>query len=711
MKTQAIGYRLSAIGLNAIGYSLFSIGYSLFQLSNDLVAQEYPKTPPPPGPLVAAPFPPFRETVLPNGLRLLVVESRKQPIVSLSLNFPAGSISDPAGKEGLADMVAGLLTKGAGNRTAEEVAEAIEGAGGVLTASAGADFLSINSTVLTGSLPLAFELLADAVMRPRFAETELTLLRLQTLSGLQVALTQPEEIANRAFRRALYGDHPYARSTTQASARAITRDDLVALHRDRLRPAGALLVIAGAISPEEAQRLAARAFEGWTGPAPAAISSAAPRSPGKTELILVHRPGSVQSNIVVGNLTYLPNDPRLYAAAVANQVLGGGASSRLFLILREEKSWTYGAYSRYSRRKGVGYFAANSEVRTEVTDSALREMLHQMRRIRSEPVPAAELAAAKGALVGRYPLIIETADQVAGVVAEARLYGLPPDFVQTYRVRLGRVSAAEAQATAQSTIHPDSLTIVLVGDGTKMYERIKDIAPVTLLDPEGNRLTPEDLQPKAAALDLDLGALVARRDSFTIMVQGNPFGWQTSVLEPTPEGYRYTETVRLGPVVDQTTTLELDKAGGMRSVKQTGKVQGQDVTIDVQYRDGRAVGTARTPDPRTREIQSVTIDTALVTGTIDDNAIQALVPALRWAPGARWTMNVLSAGQGQIKVWTLSVSGTEILTIGGQAVEVYRTDLAGGAAPLTLWVTTQAPYRLIKIGVAGQPVEFVRVGR
>lgn len=673
------------------------------------LAQDFPKVPPPPGQLTPAPFPPFQEAVLPNGLRLLVVENHKQPIVSLSLAFQAGALHDPAGKEGLADMVAGLLTKGAGSRTAEQVSEAIEGAGGSLSAGAGADFLALTSTVLTPSLPLVFELVSDAVIRPAFAEKELALLRTQTLSGLQVALTQPETIADRAFRQALYGDHPYARSTIPAAVQAITRDDLVAFHAARIRPGGALLVLAGDVTLAQARQLAARAFAGWTGAAPVAAAPKAPPAARPTGLLLVHRPGSVQSNILVGNLSFLPSDPRLYAATLANQVLGGGAASRLFMTLREEKSWTYGAYSRFARRKGMGSFQASSEVRTEVTDSALREILRQLRRITSEPVPPAELNAAKGTLTGSYPLTIETADQVAGAVADARLYGLAPNYVQTYRVRIGAVTGAQMQAAARSTIRPDSAVIVVVGDGAKIYERLRDIAPTRIVDAEGKPLSPADLQPKVMALDLDLGALAARRDSFTVSFSGNPIGWQRGLLERTPDGYRYTEDTELSGFLRQTTVLELDARGGMKSIKQTGKQMGQDASVDVVYAGNRAKGTANTIDPQTRAPKKVTIDTAVTVGTIDDNAFQAILPALKWAPGARWTVNVLSAGQAEIKPWTLSVAGTETVPVAGKPVEAFRAELAGPPVPLVFWVSTASPHVLLKIAITGQPLEFNRV--
>ncbi|HSE52047.1 MAG TPA: insulinase family protein [Gemmatimonadales bacterium] len=674
-----------------------------------LPAQGYPKTPPAPGPLTPAPFPPFRESVLPNGLRLLVVESHKQPVVSISLSFPAGASVDPAGKEGLASMVAGLLTKGAGRRTADQISDAIEGAGGSLSAGAGADFLAINSTVLTPSLPLAFELLGDAAVRPTFPASEVELLRTQSLSGLQVALTQPETIADRAFRRAIYGAHPYSRSELPASLKAITRGDLVRFHRTRLRPGGALLVVAGDITLAEARRLALRAFQGWTGVSAAIAPFPTLPARARTELLLVHRPGSVQSNIVVGNLTYPATDPRTYAATVANQVLGGGAASRLFMTLREEKSWTYGAYSGYVRRKGMGNFSATTEVRTEVTDSALRELMRQLDRIGSETVAAAELDAAKGSITGSYPLSIESADQVADAVANARLYGLPADYVQTYRVRIGAVTAEQVQAVAKATIRPRAAAIIVVGDGAKIYDRIKDIAPVTIVDPEGKTLTPDDLAPKAVRVDFDLAALAARRDSFVVRFNGAEAGWMRGVLEKTADGFRYVEDTRLGAFVVQTTTLDLDASGAMKSVKQVGKVQGQDAAIDVSYAGGRAKGTASAPDPQTGQIKRITLDTALVAGTLDDNAVQAMIPAFRWAPGAKWTFNVLSAGQGEIKPWTLAVTGTEQVTVGTGQVEAYKAELSGPSAPLIVWVSTAAPHLLLKIAIAGQPLEFTRV--
>ena len=664
-----------------------------------------PASPPPPAPVKPAKLPPFQSAVLPNGVRLLLVESHEQPVVSMSLSFPAGHRYDPAGKEGLADMVAGLLTKGAGTRGAEQVAAAIEGVGGSIGASAGPDFLTVRADALTPNAALAFGLMADAVIRPVFAESEVSLLRTQTLSGLQLELSQPASLASRYFAREVYGTHPYARRAVPKSVEAITRDDLVRFQRLRLRPQGALLVLAGDLNLATARQLAASALAGWTGAPPAAQPLPAPPARAKTDILLVHRPGSVQSNIVIGNTTFLPSDPRAYALTVANRVLGGGASARLFSILREQKSWTYGAYSDFTQPKGIGAFHANTEVRTEVTDSALREMMTQLRRIGAEPVPAAELAASKDALVGSFPLTLQTADDVAGAVANARLLGLPADYVATYRTRLAAVAPAAVSAAARSAIRPGGAVIVVVGDASKLYDRLRTIAPVRLVSVDGSPIAPADLAAHAAALPIDASKLVARRDSFTVMLQGRPFGFQRGVLETTADGLRYTEETSIPAAgVQQTTTLLMNANGEMRQVTQSGKAQGQDSRIDIAYSGGRVKGSATTPGQG--GAKTIAVDTTVAAGTIDDNAVAALLPGLPWAAGAKWTAPVFASGQGASTQMTLAVTGEESVTVPAGTFAVYRAELSGGPQPVTFYVTKASPFRLVKVAIAGTPIEM-----
>ena len=622
----------------------------------------YPTTPPPAAALTPAQFPPFQEARLANGLRLVVVESRDQPVVSLSLAMPAGSAYDPPGKEGVADMVAGLLDKGAGQRTAEQIAAEIEGVGGSLGAGAGADFLTASATVLTPNADLAFSLLGDVVMRPTFPEKEVELARTQTLSGLQLQLSQPASLATRFFNENLYGQHPYARASRPESVRGITRADLVAYQQARLKPQGALLVVAGDISLAEARQKAERAFAGWTGAAPQAAAFPAPPQRTRTEILLVHRPGSVQSNIVVGNTTFLPADPLRYSTTVGNQVLGGGSDSRLFMILREQKGWTYGASSGFSRPLGVGSFQASTEVRTEVTDSALVELMTQLRRLRTETVPATELDAAKNSLVGRFPLTIETTQQIAGQVANAMLYGLGTDYLHGYRQRLAAVSAADLQKGIQAAVRPDSALVVVVGDGAKIYEKLRAIAPVRMVNAQGDAMTPDDLAGKAAAVALDASRIVAGRDSFVVMLQGNAFGYQTHEVARTADAVTVTNTAVLGPLGTQTTTITMSPTLEMRRVVQTGKLGGRDVGVDVAYAGGRAKGSAMSPQP-TGEVKSVTIDNEVPAGVIDDNAVATLLPALAWAPNAKFTLPVFASGNAQMQPLAVSVAGVEAVTV------------------------------------------------
>ncbi len=674
-----------------------------------LVAQDpYPTEPPTPAPLEPAQFPPFQEATLANGLRLVLVESHRHPVLSLSLAMPAGSSHDPAGREGLASMVAMLLDKGAGERTAEQIAAAIEGVGGALGAGAGADFLTVSTTVLSPNADLAFDLLSDVVTAPTFPASEVELARTQTLSGLQLQLSQPASLASRFFNQALYGEHPYARSATPASVRSITRDDLVAYQQARLRPQGALLVIAGDITMAEARRQAEAAFGAWTGAAPAVASRPAPPARARTEIVLVHRPGSVQSNIVVGNTTFGPDDPLRHATVVANRLLGGGADARLFMILREEKGWTYGAYSNFSRPLDVGSFLATAEVRTEVTDSALVEMLTQLRRLRDEPVSAAELEAAQSALVGSFPLTIQTAQQIAGAVSNAILYDLGRDYLSTYRTKLAAVTAADVARAAKAAVRPDSALVVVVGDGTKLYDRLAAIAPVRIVSPEGDALQPGDLTATASAVALDPRRLVAGRDSFAVMLQGNAFGHTVTDVARTADGWTITQTSVLGPIGSQETTLTLDERLGMRAVKQTGKLQGMDTRIDVAYANGRATGSAATPQP-TGGVKEVAVDVEVPAGALDDNAIATLLPTMPWAAGAKFTIPVVSSGQGTLQPHTFTVAGAESVTVPAGTAEAWRIEVTGGQVPVTYWVEQAAPHRLLKIAPAGVPLEMVRV--
>ncbi|HWC72655.1 MAG TPA: pitrilysin family protein [Gemmatimonadales bacterium] len=682
---------------------------ALLLVATSLAAQEpFPTSPPQPARLRPLQFPPFREEALPNGMTLLLVENHEQPTLSVSLSFRAGTYYDPVGKEGLAALVAELLTKGTPNRDADQLAAQIEGVGGSIDASAGDDFLTISADVLSDHADLAFTLLGDVARRATFPAPELELARTRFLSSLAVELSQAENVASRAFLRELYGTNPYGRNPTPESYKAITRDDIVNFAKRRLRPGGSLLVIAGDITFPKARELATGAFGSWSGAAAGSSSAAAPPTKRSTDILLVNRPGSVQANIVVGNTTFLPTDTGYYPARVVTHVLGGGSDSRLFTILREQKSWTYGSYAALRRYRGLGYWNATFEGRTEVADSALAELLAQIDRIRTQIIPDSELNAAKGFLVGSFPLTIETPRQIAQVVSTARLLGLGSDYLQRYRNRLANVTGSRARAAAQRIYKRNALTIVVVGDAKTLYDKLKVIAPVRLVDVEGNAIDPADLTPTAAPVVLDRTQIVPRRDSLQVLVQGNVAGSRVSSVEAAGDSIVYTEVTSIPMAgLQQRSVVVLNADLTMRRSDQTGTVQNQQTTTHLDYTAGglHVKGSSMAPQPSGTP-KSFTVDTALAPGTIDDNALRLVLAALPLQQGKTFNLNVFSSGEGTTKLVTVKVGDVEQVKVPAGTIAAFRLELSGMQLPLVMHVSQQAPRRLIRIEPTGAPVVF-----
>jgi hypothetical protein len=448
----------------------------------------------------------------------------------------------------------------------------------------------------------------------------------------------------------------------------------------------------------------ARHFAGWEGVPPAPTPAAAPPVRRATDVLLVHRPGSAQANIVVGNTTFGPADTGYYAARLALHVLGGGADSRLFLLLREQKGWTYGSYAGLQRYRGLGHWEGTAETRTDVADSALAEMLAQVDRIRTQAVPDSELANAKGYLVGSFPLSIETPDQIASQVARVKLLGLGADYLQLFRERLSAVTPQRARAAAQRVIRRNALSIVVVGDAAALHDRLKAIAPVRLVDADGKPLAVGDLTPEARPLGLDPSQLVARTDSFRVLVQGNPFGTQTGTLRRAGDSLIYDETMSLGPMGQQQTTVVLDAGDlSVRQVDQTSAFGPQRGEVHLRYAGGRVQGSAVVPQ-RDGQPKSFTVDTAVAAGTYDDNALPVIIPALPLAAGQTFAVNVFSSGEGQTKLYTLKVSAPESVTVPAGTFQAYRVDITGGQAPVQMFVSNETTRRIVKIAPVGAPL-------
>jgi zinc protease len=654
----------------------------------------------PPAPLAARPieFPPFRELALENGLRVIVVEHPGQPLANVNLYIRSGGAAESAELAGLAGMVAELVTKGAGTRSASEIAETIEGVGGQLNSGAGNDWLTISASVLSDHLPLAFELVSDVALRPTFPEQEVTVTRRRTLSGLQAQLGQPGAIAQRQFLRDVYGPHhPYGISAIPGTVQAISRDDLVRFHGDHFAADNALLVVSGVVDAGAVEALARRHFGDWRRGAPTPAALPQPPVREATHIALVHRPGSVQSNIRVGHLAIRPDNPDYFPLTVLNNIVGGGTDARLFQILREERGWTYGAYSELTRPLDIGYFMAQAEVRTEVTDSALAEMLNQLHRIRDEQVPPDEFEGAKSFLAGSFPLRIETAGQIAGQIAQARLLGLPMEYVSEFPQRIMAVTPADVQRVARQYVRPDQASIVVVGDAREILPMIEPIAPVTLYDVEGALLDPEALEVQAVTERYDGSRLEAGQRAYRFLVQGNPMGTVTEVLAREGDEWVATSTTAAAGMSQQAVT----RFSAVDLAAISSVTTGANMQAELRAVDGRITGHLELPaqmgGPRD-------IDAEVPAGTLLPGMDGYVLAVADLAEGRSMTLPVLDVMSGAVTSVTFRVTGVEEVTVPAGSFASYRVEMTGGSQPMTLWVRQEAPHIMVRQEFAAAPV-------
>jgi zinc protease len=670
---------------------------------------QYPTSPPAAAPLRPARFPAFVKRRLPNGVNVIIVEQHKQPVVTLTLATQAGASYDPADRAGLSDLVADLLTKGTKSRTADQIAAQVEGAGGSIGAYADNDFLRITVSALAEKLPQAMDVLADVVTHSTFPATEVDLSRTRALSSLQLELSEPGSIAQRVFRHEVYGDQPYGRNYTPPSLRAITRDDVLAFFNAHIKPAGALLVVAGDVNPATVQRLAARALAGWRGGSPPPAPAPAPPERPATEIVLVHKPGAVQSNILAGFGFITPRDSAVYPLTVMNKILGGGTDSRLFLILREQKSWTYGAYSRFTRPRGTGMFFANAEVRTPVTDSALAELFHQLDRMRNEAPPDSEVATAKNYLVGSFPLSIQTPEQIANAVASARLLGLPDDYVPRFRDRLAAVSAAELAAADRRYLTTDHMVVVVVGDATRILDGVKKLGPVRIVDVEGAPLTEAALTARPSAIQWAPDRLVPGSFAFRVLVQGNPMGQASHAIARDTAGgrqvLRLTASTTIGSFVQENDSILMDAASlAPIRIRQSGTAGGQQESIALDY-DGMHV-KGHVHVPQRTGVRDADVDTTLAAGTLDEVQVTPLLLALPLARGGRWALSAYAGSDGVVQSLAVSVTGDSTVTVPAGTFDCWKVEVTGGQVPLVLFITKAAPYTLVRWALVGPPVAF-----
>lgn len=432
----------------------------------------------PPAPLTRKElqFPAYEVRTLKNGLQVIAVLQHEQPIVSMRLLIGAGSAHDSVEQLGLAQLLATLLDQGTTTRNAKEIAETIDTVGGAIGVGAGADLSFVNVVVMKDSFELALDLLADIARNPAFSSAEISRQRQRILSGLQVALDDPSYIADTVFAHLVYGLHPYGQlsSGTPESLASISRDDLLAFHKTYYAPNTSLLAIVGDLTADEAFDGAARVFGDWESkeiPELILPDSVLP----KRRLVVVDRPGAVQTEIRVGHLGVPRQNSDYIALDLATRILGGEGSNRLHRILRSERSLTYGAEANMHAWRYGGDFQAETNTRSEATAEVVRLIIEEFWRLQQQRVDPRELGEAQNYLSGSFPLQIETPNAIAMRVLDNLFYKLDLSELSTYQERVNVVTVDDIQRVARDYLMPDRLSMVLVGDADTFVDDLPNI--------------------------------------------------------------------------------------------------------------------------------------------------------------------------------------------------------------------------------------------
>jgi zinc protease len=441
--------------------------------------------------LLKVKLPKAEETTLPNGLQIVLLHSTKVPTFSMQMVLLSGGLSDPSDYHGLASFTAALLREGTAKRTSKDIAEQTDTLGATLTAGAGLSSLTsvVSTSGLVETIDQTLDIFADVILNPAFPKNEVEKYKARTLPQLQFLRSNPQFLAQEQLSRAIYGDHPGALVVPPlASVKRISSEDLAKFHATYYRPNNAILAVVGDITMKELLPKIQRAFGDWKKQDVPATNIPAAPSQGNARIFLIDRPGSVQTVLQLGNLAIERTDPDYFAVLLANRILGGGPAARLFLNLREDKGYTYGAYSSFGGTKYRGTWVSSSEVRTEVTDGAMHEFMYELKRLRDEQVKQDEMDSAKRSIVGGFALSLEQPQTLLQNIITQKLYNLPADYWDTYPQRISALTAEDIQRVAQKYLDLDHLQIVAVGDASKTRDVLAKYQTVQVYDADGKPL-------------------------------------------------------------------------------------------------------------------------------------------------------------------------------------------------------------------------------
>ena len=456
------------------------------------LAQQLDRSKPPaPGKLPELRVPTWTTSKLANGAQLIVSERKGLPLISFSITFVGGTRQfEPADKTGVAGFATSMLREGTKTRDGEALALALQLLGTNVGAGVGAESGSISFQSTTDKFAPTLEILADMLLNSTFPAPALERLRAQRLVQLAQANAQPGTIGSRVYSRVLYGaDHPFGRTATEATVKAVTRDDVVAFHNTYFKPGRAIVTVVGDVNAATVKATLDKALAGWTaGGDKPDFKYPTPPDPKPTTIYLVDKPGAAQSVFNIGLPGPPRNTPDYMALEVMNFILGGHFQSRLNANIREEKGYSYGVGSGFSFGKGPGPFTTGGDVVSDKTDAALVEFMKELRGIHGgRPITDEEMKTAKDSLIQGLPDRFSSLAAIGSSILNLYLNDLPMDFYQNYPKAISAVTKDDVLRVAKKYVDLEHLNIVIVGDRKSIEGPLKatGIAPIVILDAEG----------------------------------------------------------------------------------------------------------------------------------------------------------------------------------------------------------------------------------
>ena len=414
-------------------------------------------------PAARAAGPVVERTTLENGLRLVLSQQRSVPIVAMNCIVDGGARVDPPGKAGLASLTGSLLSEGTKGRTSEEISRLIDSLGGSFDTGTSSDWVLASAAVLSRDFATGVDLIARSLREPTFPPEEVERRRKEILGELEADEDEPGLVAQRAFRKAVFGDAAYGQPVdgTPDSVKSLTRNDVLAYHRDEIRPDRTICAIVGDVPTSEMKATVQRLLGDWRGTGKPLAAHAATPPPAKS--VVVDRPVT-QASIVLGQIGVARSNPDYFPILLMNWVLGGGGfNSRLMQTVRTKSGLAYSVASAFESSKLPGAFQVALQTKVESAAEAIRLVREQIVKLHDEGATEAELAAAKDYLTGNFPLRLDSTGKLAGLLGQVEYFGLGDDYIERYAERVRAVTLDDVKKAAGKYLQPDALVQVVVG--------------------------------------------------------------------------------------------------------------------------------------------------------------------------------------------------------------------------------------------------------